>query len=60
MQDTTEQGPVELKSNQFWGKRSGSWDDSCPNAARIPVGNIFRQSQWGSGQSNSGPNKKGK
>ena len=46
--------PKLLPSNEFWGNRSGSFDKSTPNAGGQPVGNIFRQMQYGSGPSRTG------
>lgn len=44
-----------VKSNVFWGRRSGSWDRSIPKGHPEAVGNIIRQNQWG-----CGPNIDGK
>ena len=53
--------PVKLKSNEFWGKRSGSYYTDKPKGSTKEWGNIFQQSQWGSGANNSGKStKKGK
>jgi hypothetical protein len=38
-----------LKSNEFWGRRSGSTNEK---------GKVFQQMQWGSGPSNSKKAKK--
>ena len=40
-----------LKSNEFWGKRSGGFSP--------PHGKSFMQAQHGSGSSNSTPKKRG-
>lgn len=50
---------VTLKSNEFWGKRSGSYDPSIPKGSNKPRGNVFTQSQWGSGANNNTPKKRG-
>lgn len=35
-----------LKTNTFWGRRSGSRDESIPKGCSLPWGNVFKQQQW--------------
>lgn len=41
-----------LKSNSFWGSRSGFFDTSVPKGHNQPVGRAFRQRQYGAGREN--------
>lgn len=43
---------VVLKSNEFWGKRSGTRSEERPKNMNTPWGCFFRQSQWGAGANN--------
>lgn len=49
---------VLLKSNSFWGKRSGSYDKSKPKGISKEVGNVFWQMQWGTGTDRNTPKQK--
>lgn len=40
---------VKLKSNEFWGSRSGAYDPSPAKGDNKPWGFYFRQQQWSSG-----------
>ena len=38
--------PVRLKTNTFWGKRSGQYSESKPKGCNYAWGNYFQQMQW--------------
>lgn len=40
---------IALKSNQFWGRRSGAYDPNPPKGSNQPWGFYFRQQQFGAG-----------
>lgn len=37
---------VVLKTNTFWGRRSGSIDMTIPKGCVLPWGGVFKQMQW--------------
>lgn len=43
-----------LPSNEYWGRRSGSIDNSKPGGQTTIIGRVFRQQQYKSGASRSG------
>lgn len=47
-----------LKSNQFWGSRSGAYSADVPKGSDKPWGNVFKQQQWSSGRERRGSPKK--
>ena len=42
-----------LKSNEFWGKRSGYFSSHVPKGHKLPFGNAIKQRQRGSGANNN-------
>lgn len=48
--------PVQLKSNQYWGKRSGGYATDKPKNISTPWGNVFKISRGSTNVSdNKGP-----
>lgn len=45
--------PVILKSNEYWGRRSGKYVEAKPKGCALPWGFCFQQQQFGSGRDNS-------
>lgn len=37
---------ITLKTNQFWGRRSGSTSETIPKGCNLPWNNYFQQQQW--------------
>ncbi len=41
--------PRTLKSNEYWGRRSGKYVAAHPKGCDKPWGFVFQQQQWGGG-----------
>lgn len=48
---------VILKSNEYWGNRSGKYVEAKPKGCSLPWGNVFQQRQFGSGKDNNAKQK---
>ncbi len=50
-------GPISLRHNEFWGRRSGAYSTNVPKGHTSVWGNCFRISRGGIGKSssNNGP-----